>query len=376
LFTPVVLQMYPIWKRYEDRPQSLIKRELEDGATYRWPERIFWPSGYFVDTSDTLHWLQALGCAVDPYDGALAHDSGPGGTGVSTGMLALSSPHACAMLASFSGFSGLCVGRDGRCHTQQAFFDMLARVGGASTGDADVSQRGCTMRAGGLSGGEGAMVCYQLLSNPCLRFDHAKPSPCSPQASCVWDGPGTDSRCECNAGFVGNGEQCVALVDERQCDGPGSVWEDGQCFKRLGSYWNFVTAQSKCISWGGALASIRSEAQTLAVVELLGGARAWIGLRQAAYNQESGTVFAPAWMAEALEQQTEGNLRAGATVGDSYLNWASGEQATFGNARSLYNGCQGSTRSSTPPAAATEDLSDSRWPLDGRPLPSRFRAIA
>jgi len=171
-------------------------------------------------------------------------------------------------------------------------------------------------------------------------------------------------------------EQCVALVDERQCDGPGSVWEDGQCFKRLGSYWNFVTAQSKCISWGGALASIRSEAQTLAVVELLGGARAWIGLRQAAYNQESGTVFAPAWMAEALEQQTEGNLRAGATVGDSYLNWASGEQATFGNARSLYNGCQGSTRSSTPPAAATEDLSDSRWPLDGRPLPSRFRAIA
>ena len=85
---------------------------------------------------------------------------------------------------------------------------------------------------------------------------------------------------------------------------------------------------------GGGSRLIRSSAQTSAVAGLLvGGQRAWIGMYQQAYDWARDIVSEPIWLPESLSQQTESDLIAGAAIGDSYLDWADGEEASFGNAR-------------------------------------------
>jgi hypothetical protein len=107
------------------------------------------------------------------------------------------------------------------------------------------------------------------------------------------------------------------------------MWEDGQCFKKLDGHWTFEEAEEVCKARGGALASVRSSAQTAAAAQLAGNAGLWIGMFQRQYNLETREVFAPRWLASSLAQQTEAQLVAGASEGDNYKIWAAGVEATF-----------------------------------------------
>jgi hypothetical protein len=73
-----------------------------------------------------------------------------------------------------------------------------------------------------------------------------------------------------------------------------------------------------CETRGGALASVRSSAQTAAAAQLAGNAGLWIGMFQPQYNVETREVFAPRWLASSLAQQTEAQLVAGAIIARRY----------------------------------------------------------
>jgi hypothetical protein len=85
---------------------------------------------------------------------------------------------------------------------------------------------------------------------------------------------------------------CAEELDERQCDGPGSLWEDGICLKRFEPV-NFDMARAKCAEWRGGLSSLVSPGQSAAAVELLGGLEGWVGLFQSGYNVATRVVFPP-----------------------------------------------------------------------------------
>jgi cysteine-rich repeat protein len=359
-------QLYPILLKETERARQTTSSHVYNPSEDYWPAGIFWPNEYWTFTSNPLHWITSLGCADDPYDGSLAHDDDSQATDghVATGLLALPGVQACGVLAYHKGYSGFCLGRNGRCHTHWTFFDMLERMGGVRSPAAAgavghvwqmPAVAGCKVRAGEEAGSDGAMSCYQLRSNPC----HSDPEvylgrasvpqhlPCSPHATCEWDGPGNSARCTCKTGFTGNGYECWLLVDERQCDGFGSAWEDGQCFKLFSSSPRpWLNAEQFCRhNWGGALASIRSEAQSAVVADLMASAGyyagmkgAWIGLKQPAYIIATGAVTAPDWLPASLAQQTQADLVAGAGAGDGYSRWAEGEEDTF-QVRSNYTRC-------------------------------------
>lgn len=325
----------------DELPPHALQRSVV-GLAFGWLDLAFLDPAWFQMQTYTFA-TQALGCAADPYDAVLLHDAPgggePGAGGVEPGLLAVSPAHTCSILAYRQGYSNFCVGRKGRCHTHYTLFNLLGRVGGttSATDGAAVAARGCSQRLGGFVGGDGAMWCYQLSSDPCEA--PTENLPCSAQATCVWDGLGTSARCECKPGYTGNGEVCVAQVNERQCDGLGSMWEDGQCFKRLDGYMNFDEARRRCEERGGALASVRSSAQTAVAAQFAGNAGLWIGMTQPGYNPATGEVFAPRWLDSSLAQQTEAHLVAGAAQGDSYSNWAPGEQATFNDTSSNLTRC-------------------------------------
>ena len=118
-----------------------------------------------------------------------------------SGLVSLAGAHACGILAYHKGYSGFCLGRNGRCHTQFTFFEMLLGIGGTRVQGTAGGPRwnlphaeGCGLRGGAMTGSDGSMFCYQLNSNPCLsdldfywkRSSQHSQLPCSVHASCTF----------------------------------------------------------------------------------------------------------------------------------------------------------------------------------------------
>ena len=369
--------LYPIFalgETKDDLPASLRSSHIFSADDF-WPEGVFWPNDYWQGTDDALHWLTPLGCAPDPYDAAVAHevlgdDSAEGRVG--SGLVSLAGAHACGILAYHKGYSGFCLGRNGRCHTQFTFFEMLLGIGGTRVQGAAGGPtwnlpraEGCGLRGGAMAGSDGSMFCYQLNSNPCLsdldfykkRSSQHSQLPCSVHASCTFsigrsvlccfgvgskcdmEGStshglivvdGSKATCSCDDGYEGNGEVCRPVSNERECGGPDSLWEDGTCFKYVNQLLSWTEARAECVEWGGELASLRSQAQTEVAVELLLGAGAgsskgaWIGIEQVGYDVGSGEISSPDWLPNALEQQTEPALKQSSGI-LGYSNWLKDE---------------------------------------------------
>ncbi len=110
-----------------------------------------------------------------------------------------------------------------RCYSQLDFQSVYS-VAGPSLGCFGI-----------IAGGPGAMRCYLLnMQDPCAISRDGLQRCRDPHATCVPPADGSAYTCKCRAGWVSGSGFGVCVPAHEQCDGDGSLWAGGVCYRLIG----------------------------------------------------------------------------------------------------------------------------------------------
>jgi hypothetical protein len=120
-----------------------------------------------------------------------------------------------------------------RCYSQLDFGTVYSMAGPSA---------GCI---GATAGGPGAMRCFLLnMQKPCLSSQDGLQRCRDPHATCVCPtADGNPYTCTCRTGWVAGTGSEVCVPAHEQCDGDGSLWAAGVCYRLIGSANTYLQAR-------------------------------------------------------------------------------------------------------------------------------------
>ncbi len=99
---------------------------------------------------------------------------------------------------------------------------------------------------GATAGGPGSMRCFLLdMQAPCTSSQDSLQRCLDPHATCVPPtADGNPYTCTCRTGWVAGSGYGVCVPAHEQCDGDGSLWAAGACYRLVGSAYTYSEASA------------------------------------------------------------------------------------------------------------------------------------